>query len=106
MQISTPDSVVKAYPMGLFSVTATDIYQLLHDLQNLPHARSVFAFGQAAHLSFKKGKLSSADVVGFLREKKHEEVHVEEIKPSIEDCFMELMQTPNSETAKRNVQHS
>ncbi|NQV03192.1 MAG: ABC transporter ATP-binding protein [Bacteroidia bacterium] len=92
MQISTPDAVAEAYPLGLFSVTSADIYQLLHDLQKLPQAHSVFAFGQAAHLSYMKGKLSEADVSGYLRKKDHSEVRVEEIKPTIEDCFMELMQ--------------
>ncbi|MFC2102067.1 ABC transporter ATP-binding protein [Bacteroidota bacterium] len=93
MQISTPDAIVEAYPLGLFSVMTTDIYQLLHDLQTLPQAHSVFAFGQAAHISYKRGELSEAAVTGFLQEKEHKEVRVEKIKPTIEDCFMELMQT-------------
>ncbi len=92
MQISTPYEVVEAYPMGLFSVTSTDIYQLLHDLQKLPQAHSVFAFGQAAHLSYKKENVTASEVIRFLKETGHEDVHVEEIKPTIEDCFMELMQ--------------
>ncbi len=92
MQISTPEEVVDAYPMGLFSVTTTDIYQLLHDLQKLPQAHSVFAFGQAAHLSYVKGKLTTEEVMEFLQESGHKNVHIEEIKPTIEDCFMELME--------------
>jgi len=97
MQISTPEEVVDAYPLGLFSVTTTDIYQLLHDLQKLPQAHSVFAFGQAAHLSYLKKDLSETDVNQFLREKDHKNVRVEEIKPTIEDCFMELMLHPPQE---------
>jgi len=100
MQISTPDEVVEGYPLGLFSVTSIDIYQLLHDLQKLPQAHSVFAFGQAAHLSYEKGKLTSGELTSFLQKNGHKDVHIEEIKPSIEDCFMELMQG-NGQADKR-----
>lgn len=92
MQISTPDAVVEAYPMGLFSVTSKDIYRLLQDLQRLPHAHSVFAFGQAAHLSYEKGTLSKEDVTGYLHGAGHQEVKINQVRPTIEDCFMELMQ--------------
>jgi len=92
MQISTPEAVVEAYPMGLYSVITSDIYQLLHDLQKLPQTHSVFAFGQAAHLSYQKGKLSKQAVFDFLKEAGHRNVDIQQIKPNIEDCFMELMQ--------------
>ncbi|MFH1160802.1 MAG: ABC transporter ATP-binding protein [bacterium] len=92
MQISTPEEVVEAYPMGLYSVSSVDIYQLLHDLQELPQAHSVFAFGQSAHLSYRKNSLEEKEVNAFLAGRGHQEVRIEMIKPNIEDCFMELMQ--------------
>jgi len=91
MQISTPEEVVAGYPLGLFAVSSEDIYQLLNDLQKFPDAHSVFAFGHAAHLSYKKGTLSKKKVEEFLIHKGHQQVNIEEIKPNIEDCFMELM---------------
>lgn len=93
MQISTPEKIVESYPLGLFSVTTSDIYQLLLDLQQLPQANSVFAFGQSVHLSYRKGELSKEEVNSFLSEKGHQDVKFTPIKPNIEDCFMELMRT-------------
>ncbi|MFH1296939.1 MAG: ABC transporter ATP-binding protein [Bacteroidota bacterium] len=92
MQISTPEAVVDSYPLELYTVVSSDIYQLLHDLKKLPGASRVFAFGQSAHLSFQKGKLSREEVLNYLQETGHGEVRIEAIKPNIEDCFMELMQ--------------
>jgi len=92
MQINPPEDVVEKFPLGLFSVSSSDIYRLLHDLKDLPKAHSVFAFGQDAHLSYQTHTLTRDDVIGFLKEKGHQEVMVEEIKPNIEDCFMELME--------------
>ena len=92
MQISTPEEVVAKFPLELFSILSTDIYRLLHDLKELSSAHSLFAFGQAAHLSFQKDTLTRDDVIDFLKKKGHHEVTVEKIKPTIEDCFMELME--------------
>lgn len=92
MQISTPEKVVESYPLELYTVDSADIYRLLHDLKKLPGAASVFAFGQSAHLSFQKGKLSREGVLDYLSKTGHKEVQVKPVKPNIEDCFMELMQ--------------
>jgi len=91
MQISTPKEVVDSYPLGLFSVTTTDIYQLLHDLKKLPQACSVFAFGQAAHLSYRHGELTKEEVNQYLSVTGHRDVKINQVRPNIEDCFMELM---------------
>ncbi|MBE0648396.1 MAG: ABC transporter ATP-binding protein, partial [Bacteroidales bacterium] len=79
MQISTPEEVVEAYPLGLFSVTTTDIYQLLHDLKQLPQAHSVFAFGQSAHLSYQNGTLTKEEVQNYLTATGHQMVRVKQI---------------------------
>jgi len=93
MQISTPQEVMKSYPLELFSVTTSDIYRLLGDLQKLPQAHSVFAFGQVAHLSFRKGALTREEVGEYLTSMGHHAVKIHQINPNIEDCFMELMRT-------------
>jgi len=93
MQISTPEEVVAGYPLQLLSISSSDTYRLLHDLETLPKAHSVYAFGHSAHLSYQKNTLTKQDVKIFLNKKEHEDVKIEEIKPNIEDCFMELMKS-------------
>jgi ABC-2 type transport system ATP-binding protein len=91
MQINPPEAIKADYPLALFSVTSTDTYRLIHDLEHLPDARSVFAFGQSAHLAYEPGTLTEKTVASYLDQKGHQEVTIEPIKPGIEDCFMELM---------------
>jgi ABC-type multidrug transport system ATPase subunit len=91
MKISTPEQVINQYRLGLFSVSSTDVYRLLHDLQEIPGAHSVHAFGQTAHVAFEEGSLSEEAILNFLTIKEHQVVKIKRINPTIEDCFMELM---------------
>jgi len=102
MAISTPAEVVEKYPLGLFSVSSSNVYQLLHDLKAFQPASGAFAFGQTIHLSFTPGSLKEEEVNAFLTNKGHTNISVNRIKPTIEDCFMELM---GSEVAKSEYQH-
>ncbi|HPS72853.1 MAG TPA: ABC transporter ATP-binding protein [Bacteroidales bacterium] len=102
MAISTPAEVVEKYPLGLFSVSSSNVYQLLHDLKAFQPASGAFAFGQTIHLSFTPGSLKEEEVNAFLTDKGHTNISVNRIKPTIEDCFMELM---GSEVAKSEYQH-
>jgi len=102
MAISTPAEVVEKYPLGLFSVSSSNVYQLLHDLKAFQPASGAFAFGQTIHLSFTPGALKEEEVNAFLTDKGHTNISVNRIKPTIEDCFMELM---GSEVAPSEDQH-
>ncbi|MCX6304620.1 MAG: ABC transporter ATP-binding protein [Bacteroidetes bacterium] len=94
MTISTPREVIRNYPLSLLSVKAGDIYQLLGELRKYPGVHSVYAFGQSAHVAFQKTKLDKDTLSGFLKKNNHAVVEIEPIEATIEDCFMELMNTP------------
>jgi ABC-2 type transport system ATP-binding protein len=93
MTISTPQEVVGNYPLSLLSVKAGDIYKLLGELREYPGVHSVYAFGQSAHVSFRKHDIEKNTLYGFLKKNKHESVEITAIEATIEDCFMELMNT-------------
>ncbi len=92
MKISTPEAVVSEFPHSLYAVKSDDIYQLLLDLKEYPGNKSVFAFGQAAHFAFEKGRLDQNDLMAFLKKKGQQNIGIREVRPDIEDCFMELME--------------
>lgn len=94
MTISTPQEVIRNYPLSLLSVKAGDIYHLLGELRRYPGIHSVHAFGQSAHVAFSTPGIQPEELAGFLRRNNHESVEVNPIGATIEDCFMELMQTP------------
>lgn len=91
MKIEKPAQVTAEYPYSLYSVASSDIYSLVQDLQEYPGYRSVHAFGQAAHLAVGQKGIDKTELYDFLHSKGHRDVVIEDIKPSIEDCFMELM---------------
>ena len=94
MTISTPQEVISNFPLSLLSVKAGDIYNLLGELRNYPGVHSVYAFGQSAHVAFRERNIERAALLNFLKNNNHESVEITPIEASIEDCFMELMNTP------------
>jgi ABC-type multidrug transport system ATPase subunit len=95
MTISTPQEVIRNYPLSLLSVKTDDIYNLLGELRDYPGVHSVYAFGQTAHVAFKDRSIEPESLSDFLRKKKHKKVEIMPVEASIEDCFMELMNTPS-----------
>ena len=93
MTISTPKEVISNYPLSLLSVKAGDIYNLLGELRGYPGVHSVYAFGQSAHVTFNEREIEKETLTVFLKNNKHEKVEIMPIIATIEDCFMELMNT-------------
>jgi ABC-2 type transport system ATP-binding protein len=91
LRLSTPGEVVAGFPHELYNVRSDDIYRLLVDVRLFPEVVSCHAFGQGAHVSFRKGTFREQSFKDFLIDKKHPNPSVTAIKPNIEDCFMELM---------------
>jgi len=102
MTVSTPQEVICNYPLSLFSVKTGDIYQLLGELRAYPGVHSVYAFGQSAHVSFSGRNIEKDVLSDFLKKNHHESVSVTPIEATIEDCFMELMNTPVEEKPLRH----
>jgi ABC-type multidrug transport system ATPase subunit len=91
MKISRPEEIVAGYSLELLAVRSDKFFELLKDLHAYPGIHSVHAFGQAAHVSFDRSGFSGEDLNKYLINKQHTDIAIEEIKPTIEDCFMELM---------------
>ena len=91
MTISTPGEVITAYPHQLFAVRSETFYQLIADLRGYPEMHSVQPFGQSVHFSGGKRKVAKEEIINYLQKSGHRNIYVEEITPTIEDCFMELM---------------
>jgi ABC-type multidrug transport system ATPase subunit len=95
MTISTPGEVISAYPLSLLSVRAGNTYRLISDLRAFRGIKGAFAFGQTVHVSYHENDLDPALLSEYLKRSGHEEVEINTIPPTIEDCFMELMLTPD-----------
>jgi ABC-2 type transport system ATP-binding protein len=102
MTISTPQEVVSNYPLSLLSVKAGDIYHLLAELREYPGVHSVYAFGQSAHVSYMQRNIERDSLSDFLKKNNHESLEIVPVEATIEDCFMELMNTTDKEKPLRH----
>ncbi len=91
LDIDTPLSIIRKFDRPLWAVRGQEMFRLLNDLRLFEHTETCFAFGDAHHLTFKKGYNDADAVIQFLIKKQHKRLEINAIEPSIEDCFMALM---------------
>lgn len=92
MSIDTPENIVKSFPKTLFAAKADNIYRLLQDLRTDQEVESCFAFGEYLHFTMKDEALQVENLEKRLTEKGHQNLEIKEVKPTIEDCFIRLME--------------
>lgn len=94
LSIDTPDKIIDAYPDRLFAIKAENMSKLLHDLQVSSVVKSCNSFGELHHISFKSDdENSSIKLIQELNNKQYKNIELKEIRPTIEDCFIELMES-------------
>jgi ABC-type multidrug transport system ATPase subunit len=79
LSVGTPQLIVKQFPKKLFRITLPTLQSAapLRELRANPAVESVFMFGECLHVTFRNDIPISPDFV--------------EIPPTIEDCFIFLM---------------
>jgi len=92
LSVDTPQAIVDAYPVPLYAVHSTDIYRLLHDLRAFTGTETCYAFGADLHLTLKE-HTSTEQLHEYIAQQQHTQVQLERIKPGIEDSFIRLMNT-------------
>jgi len=88
MSVNTPENIVADFPDPLYAIRAADMSSLLKILRDDNRVKSAYAFGEYHHIAFEEE--SDAMVESF----KNDFEKIEEfksIKPTIEDCFIDLM---------------
>lgn len=97
MSIDTPANIIRRYPEKLYAIKATNMSGLLQDLRDYEAIKSCNSFGEYHHISFKK---DSEDVrknlLRYLESKEHHNIEMQPTTPTIEDCFIDLMEGANS----------
>lgn len=91
--VDTPSNIINQFSETLWSVQAKDMYNLLKDLRQHNQIKTCFAFGDTHHITVGKD-LSEDFLKKYLQEKGHQEIEIHVIRPSIEDCYMNLAQNP------------
>ena len=90
MKIDTPLNITKSYRSRLFAVSGENMPQMLRDLRSMPFVKSAFSFGKAHHVALNEGVGSAELLSDELGGMGHMEFLIEEIEPSIEDCYLSI----------------
>jgi ABC-2 type transport system ATP-binding protein len=97
MRVDTPQQIISDYNRTLLSVRSLEMSRLLKDLRQNKQVHSCYAFGDSHHVTIKSGALKDGQVFdeqilwAYLKDRGHEEIEINPISASIEDCFMELI---------------
>ena len=89
LEIDTPQNIVNRFDKNLYAVKSKSMFNMLNDLRAYFKTESCFAFGQYHHLVINEEQPDLNELKSYL--KNHSELEITQIKPNIEDRFMQLM---------------
>ncbi|MCX6223742.1 MAG: ABC transporter ATP-binding protein [Bacteroidia bacterium] len=90
LDIGRPDEIRSRFKGILFQLTCSDRYQALLICRKSEQIGSVHAFGQSLHLTLAGGAQTEV-VHKMLIDNGIDDVVIQEISPSIEDCFIQYL---------------
>lgn len=90
LTIDTPENIVRTYTQTLWAVRSDNMHRLLTDLRGIGGVKTVFAFGENHHATIDTSVLTLDLLCKKLGSLGHQDVMVEAVEPTIEDCFMNL----------------
>lgn len=92
MSVNTPQNIVAAYPTVLYAARSGNIYKLLNDLRHNEQVDSCYPFGEYLHITLKTDTDEAIQKLKeYAKQKEHVHIVLKSIEPTIEDCFIRLM---------------
>lgn len=91
LSVNMPEGVVAQYAGQLWAARAGRMSQLLRVLRQCPWVESAYTFGQYHHVRLRNTEQAPL-LLAYLREQGMEEPEFHPVAPTIEDCFIQLMQ--------------
>jgi len=89
--INTPVTIIKNYKGKLYSLKTDTIFNLLDCMQNCPITCNYYPYGEFMHISFYDTDLDLQHFINFLETNSQKFSELTQIRPTIEDCFIELV---------------
>ena len=90
LSIDTPANIMASFPFKLYAVKTTQTFKTLNELRKYEKTNTCFAFGDSIHITFKEA-ISANEITGYLNSHAVADATIEEIAPSIEDSFIQLL---------------
>lgn len=90
LQVDSPEGIKASYPHTLWAVRSERMIPLLTDLRQSPEVETAYTFGESYHVTLRTGSQGVEALRTSLHRAGHTSVSIEQISPSVEDCFMAL----------------
>ena len=92
LRIDTPDTIISQFAEKLYAIKASEMASLQNALRSNRQIKSCFSFGDFHHITFHHEKEYSQKVLmQSLQEAHFQDIELQEITATIEDCFIKLM---------------
>lgn len=93
MSVETPANIIAQYPENLYAIRSSAMSRLLQELRKSEMLSSCNAFGEYHHIVFRQDTPEAHEsLLRFLEMNTHTAVELNPVEPTIEDCFIRLMQ--------------
>ena len=90
LSINTPRGVVEAFRDPVLAIKSNDMLKLLNDLKTYKPVQNVYPFGEYHHAVLEPGYRKN-NLEKYLTDLDTKELELNEVRPNIEDCFIERM---------------
>jgi ABC-type multidrug transport system ATPase subunit len=91
LAIDTPKQIVASYPYDLFAVGAENMSKLLKSIHQLDEKEAGCAFGEFAHVSFRKDSMTKERLNNYFLSQDLTDLKVTKIEAKVEDLFIYLL---------------
>lgn len=92
MALDTPHGIIQQFPKPLYSLKAPNIRKILPQIKDHKGVDSCYSFGNSLHITLREG-YAPERIFGNHGEMCRTGFQWDQIQPTIEDCFIQLMHT-------------
>ncbi len=92
LSVGTPKEIISSFKQKILAVKADDMYKLLKDLNAFNETEDAYSFGEYHHAVMKEN-YNKELLQNYLEQKDNKHLIIQNIQPTIEDSFMQLMKS-------------
>lgn len=95
MKVAEPEAIINDFDYSLFGIKTNKMFPLLHDLNEFKLTTTAYRFGDSIHFVSSKDANPKKELISWLELKGHQNIVIQPVAPTIEDCFILQMNQQN-----------
>jgi len=95
MKVAEPEVIINDFDHSLFGIKTNKMFPLLHDLNEFKLTTTAYRFGDTIHFVSSKDANPKKELISWLELKGHQNIVIQPVAPTIEDCFILQMNQQN-----------